>query len=365
MPKIARGPNAGNSPTSDGGPFRGRSRRWRNLAGSGDPRTWIEPFVFGRGLSFIRQLCSLLARAQTRRALWQYWVADVAMGLATYAVHYPLRLLPLDACSAIGGGLGLLVGWFRRSHVPQLRARASFARLHPRRAGKRDLDAAMKRMCANIGRVYAEYNILDLLWSAGRITVTGQEHLAACRDGNRPIIVFGVHLTSWEVIGATLLGLGYDVYTLYRPAGNRFQDRIVVAVRMRGGAKLIPPGPRGARQAYRVLVDRCGLFLTWVDERTDGNARVPAFGRQIRRDGNLAAMIRLANLTGAQAIPAYVERQRGARFHTTFGAPVRFLQGGDESTAHLANLRNLDALISSIILPRLEDWWMLPGLRFD
>ena len=29
-------------------------------------------------------------------------------------------------------------------------------------------------MCENIGRVYAEYNILDLLWSAGRITVTGQ-----------------------------------------------------------------------------------------------------------------------------------------------------------------------------------------------
>jgi lauroyl/myristoyl acyltransferase len=332
---------------------------------TGYPRIWVGSSAFVRRLSFTRQLCSLQARAQIRRAFWRYWVADVVMGLGSYALHYLLRLLPFDACSGFGAALGLLVGRLRGSHRPDLPARAVFARLQPRTRGKSDLDVAMKRMCANIGRVYAEYNVLDLLWSAGRITVTGQEHLAACRDRNCPIIVFGVHLTSWEVIGATLLGLGYNVYTLYRPAGNRFQDRIVVAVRLRGGAKLIPPGPRGARQAYRVLIERCGLFLTWVDEQTDGNARVPAFGREIRRDGNLAAMIRLANLTGAQAIPAYVERQRGAHFHTTFGAPVRLLRGGDETAAHLANLRNLDAVISSIILPRLEDWWMLPGIRFN
>jgi hypothetical protein len=48
----------------------------------------------------------------------------------------------------------------------------------------------MARMCDNICRVYAEYNILDVLGSAGRITVTGQEHLAALRDRNRPILVF-------------------------------------------------------------------------------------------------------------------------------------------------------------------------------
>jgi len=223
----------------------------------------------------------------------------------------------------------------------------------------------MKRMCDNIGRVYAEYNILDLLWSAGRITVTGQEHLADCRRRNHPILVFGVHLTSWEVIGATLLGLGYEVYTLYRPARNRFQDRIVVTVRLRGGAKLVSPGPLGARQAYRILSERRGVFLTWADEAIDGSARVPTFSRPIYEHGNLAAVVRLARATGAQPIPAYVERRGGARFHTTFGAPVELIRGEDPKAALIANLRHLDAIISPIIFRRLEEWWMLPGLRLE
>jgi lauroyl/myristoyl acyltransferase len=328
---------------------------------TGRARTWVGSSFLERCVLILRQL----ADGPKRRALWRYWVIDVAVGTGSYALHYGLRLLPFDACSAIGGGLGLVVGRFRGALRPDLPARSTFARLRPANEGRGDLDTAMKRMCANIGRVYAEYNILDLLWSAGRITVTGQEHLAACRDRDRPILVFGVHLSSWEVIGATLLGLGYDVYTLYRPAGNRFQDRIVVAVRVRGGARLVPPGPHGARQAYRVLSARHGVFLTWVDEAIHGSARVPAFGRPIHQHGNLSAVIRLARATGAQPIPAYVERQGGARFHTTFGPPVELVRGEDEKAALRANLQRLDELISPIILPRLEDWWMLPGIRFD
>jgi KDO2-lipid IV(A) lauroyltransferase len=220
-------------------------------------------------------------------------------------------------------------------------------------------------MCDNIGRVYAEYNILDLLWAGGHITVTGQQHLAALRDRDRPILVFGLHLASWEVIGAALLGLGYDVYTLYRPAKNRFQDRIVVAVRRRGGAELVPPGPQGARQAYRVLMERRGVFLTWADARRHGNPPVPAFGRPMQHQGNLSAVVRLARATGAHPIPAYVERLAGARFHTTFGPPVELIRSGDNKADFLANMARLDELITSIVVPRLDQWWMLPYLRFE
>ncbi len=314
-----------------------------------------------RGALLLRQL----ADRSTRRAFWRYWVADVAMGAGSYALHYGLRLLPFAACSAVGGGLGVLVGWLRGSWRPDAPPRAAFAQLRPESAGKQALDHAMMRMCANIGRVHAEYNILDLLWAGGRIAVSGAEHLAACQERAQPILVFGVHLASWEVIGAALLGLGYDVYTLYRPARNRFQDHIVVRVRLRGGAKLIPPGPQGVRQAYRILVERRGVFLTWADARKEGSAPVPAFGRPMEQHGNLSAVLRLARATGAQPIPAYVERQTGARFHTIFGPPVELIRGEDEKAVLLANLRNVDELLESIIVPRLDQWWMLPYLRFD
>jgi Kdo2-lipid IVA lauroyltransferase/acyltransferase len=314
-----------------------------------------------RGARLLRQLTN----REIRRAFWRYWVADVAVGAGSYALHYGLRRLPFAACSAFGGGLGLLVGRLRGAFRPDAPARATFARLRPESAAKGDLDRAMARTCDNIGRVWAEYNILDLLWAAGRITVTGQEHLAALRDRNQPILVFGMHLCSWEVIGAALLGLGHEVYTLYRPAKNRFQDRIVVAVRRRGGAELVPPGPQGARQAYRVLVERRGVFLTWADARRPGSAPVPTFGRPMPHQGNLSAVVRLARATGAHPIPAHVERQAGARFHTTFGPPVELVGDGDDKTDFLANMARLDELITSIVVPRLDQWWMLPYLRFD
>jgi lauroyl/myristoyl acyltransferase len=322
---------------------------------------WYSSAFVRRAATFIRQLVDPAAY----RSFWRYWVADVAMGAGSYAFHYGLRLLPFAACSAVGGGLGVLIGWMRGSWRADAPPRAAFARLRPESAGKDPLDHAMMRMCANIGRAYAEYNILDLLWAGGRITVSGSEHLAACRERDQPILVFGVHLASWEVIGAALLGLGYDVYTLYRPARNRFQDRIVVRVRMRGGAKLIPPGPQGVRQAYRVLVERRGVFLTWADARREESAPVPAFGRPVEQHGNLSAMLRLARATGARPIPAHVERQTSARFHTIFGPPVELIRGEDEKAVLLANLLNVDELLKSIIVPRLDQWWMLPYLRFD
>ena len=318
--------------------------------------------------AFVRRVALLirqLADPAARRSFWRYWVADIAMGAGSYALHYGLRLLPFDACSAVGGGLGVVVGWLRGSWRPDAPPRAAFARLRPESAEKQALDQAMMRMCANMGRVHAEYNILDLLWAGGRIAVSGAEHLAACQERAQPILVFGVHLASWEVIGAALLGLGYDVYTLYRPARNRFQDRIVVRVRLRGGAKLIPPGAQGVRQAYRILVERRGVFLTWADARKEGSAPVPAFGRPMEQHGNLSAVLRLARATGAQPIPAYVERQTGARFHTIFGPPVELIRGEDDKADFITNLRFLDELLASIIVPRLDQWWMLPHLRFD
>jgi lauroyl/myristoyl acyltransferase len=319
-----------------------------------------------RGAWLLRQLSDPV----TGRGFWRFWVVDVVVGAGSYALHYGLRLLPFAACSALGGALGLLVGRLRGAFRPDAPARANFARLRPESAAKGDLDRAMARMCDNIGRVWVEYNILDLLWAGGHITVSGQEHLAALRDRDRPILVFGVHLCSWEVIGAALLGLGYAVYTLYRPAKNRFQDRIVVAVRTgqrvgKSGARMISPGAAGARQAYRVLIERRGVFLTWADARRGGIAPVPAFGRPLPHQGNLSAVVRLARATGAHPIPAFVERQPGARFHTTFGPPIELVRNGDDKADFLANMAKLNELITSMVLPRLDHWWMLRFLQFD
>lgn len=119
---------------------------------------------------------------------------------------------------------------------------------------------------------------------------------------------------------------------------------------------MISPGPQGARRAYRVLVEWRGVFLTWTDARRYGNPPVPAFGRPAQHQANLCAVVRLARATRARPIPSYVERLAGARFHTTFGPPVELIRNGADEADFLANMARLDELITSIVVPRLDQW---------
>jgi Bacterial lipid A biosynthesis acyltransferase len=196
---------------------------------------------------------------------------DVASGVVSYMAYYGLRLLPFYT--------------FRAAQV----------REHRKCRSRRRNEPHVRQHWSRVHRILHPRPFMG----GG----SGHEHLAVCRERDRPTIVFGVHLSNWEVVGAALLGLGYGVCTLYKPTRNRFQDRIANAVRLRGGAELVPPGPRGARRAYRALTDRRCVFLTWVDEAIDGSIRAPAFGRPMHRRGNLAAMVRLARSTGSRSPP--------------------------------------------------------------
>jgi hypothetical protein len=46
-----------------------------------------------------------LSDAERRGRAWRYWVKDSAVGLYNTALHYSMRLLPIDACSGLGAFL--------------------------------------------------------------------------------------------------------------------------------------------------------------------------------------------------------------------------------------------------------------------
>jgi hypothetical protein len=133
-----------------------------------DPRrTWVGSPIPERTLLLLQQLPSLLADRRTRRALLRYFVTDVGVGLVNRALYHGLRLLPFDTSSAIGGGLGLIVGRWRGISQSDACARETLVRLRPESTAKVNVDVAMNRMYINIGRVFAEYTILDLLMGGG------------------------------------------------------------------------------------------------------------------------------------------------------------------------------------------------------
>jgi lauroyl/myristoyl acyltransferase len=155
------------------------------------------------------------------------------------------------------------------------------------------------------------------------------------------------------------------LYFVYQPPRNRFQHRIAVAVRRRCGAILLPPSLASTRRAHRALVDERAALLMFVDELVKGRVNAPSFGRPLRARGNLANVVRLALASDAVVVPAYVERHARTRFRVRFEPPVELVRAGDADALLLENVRRLDALITPIVLARLDQWLMLHDFRFD
>ena len=292
------------------------------------------------------------------RAWRRYWIRDPFLGGLDFAIHYGCRWLPIDWCSAIGGALGILNGRYRYKSE---RRRACRSHLTLSGGSAADSKRAVMQLFDGVGRTMLEFSLLDRLWAAGRIAVVGAEHLLTARAAGEPVIVMGLHLGNWEVIGPTIVALGFRGFNfIYQPPRSRFEHRIAVAARRRYGAVLLGQGVAGALAARRHLVDDRGVLLIYVDEEREGYVRAPLFGRPLPRRANLLNVIRLAWASGAAVVPVHVERLRGCRFRVAFLPAVDLAPEGDNASAALAeNIARLDRIIAPLVLARLDQWYML------
>ena len=169
---------------------------------------------------------------RARRRFLVYWIVHPLGGALDYATHYALRWTGnIDFCSSFGAVLGRRAG--RKSYEKyRVLARRNLERLRPDMSPD-DRDAAVLGMFESIGRTMAEYSVLDRLISAGRVEIVGAQHLGRAAENGRGIVVAGLHLGNWELLGPVLRHLGYHAYAFYEPPLNRFRHRLVRACRER------------------------------------------------------------------------------------------------------------------------------------
>jgi KDO2-lipid IV(A) lauroyltransferase len=290
----------------------------------------------------------------------RYWIRDPLRGFTNNCALGVLRLLPTEWCSSIGALLGALVGGATGAlWVPSSQTLDNWRKL---KSGCEvaDARAAMRQARENLGRTIAEYAALERLMSEGRLTVDGAENIQQLQATNTPIIVLGLHLSNWEVIGPTLIGLGQPFSAVYHVPKNRFLHRTVVGIRKRYGAELLPTRHEGAREAIRVLSERKNALLIYVDEIVDNQVQAPALGRLLSKRSNLAIAVRLAATMQAKIVVAYAVRLRRARFKVSFLPPISIAAAG---VSVEENMQMLDRVIEPIVLDHLEEWYMLPMLQ--
>jgi Kdo2-lipid IVA lauroyltransferase/acyltransferase len=270
--------------------------------------------------------------------------------LAARAIYRLFAALPLDAASALGGGLTRLVG-------PRLKvsrtARRNLKAAFPDKS-EAEIEAIVRGMWDNLGRVVGEFPHLAEV-STRRVEVVGAEHIDMLRDDGLPGIFISAHLGNWELCGAVAALHGVPLHLIYRAANNPWVEDLYRKGRKAASFGLIQKGPEGARQALEVLKNGGHLGML-VDQKMNDGIPVPFFGRDAM---TAPAIAQFAIRYQCPLVPARVERLKGARFRLTVLPAMDFPQTGDRHEDIRLLMGRVNALVEHWVREHPDQWLWL------
>jgi KDO2-lipid IV(A) lauroyltransferase len=295
-----------------------------------------------------------LARGPDIERFWRRWIVHPLEAAAVYALYGLLRLLPLDRASALGGRVARLIG----PHLPVSRhARRNLELAFPEKAAP-EIRAIVAAMWENLGRTVAEYPHLDRIEIGtrdGHVQVSGADVIDLMKEDGRPGIFFAAHLGNWEIASMVGTWRGLPLARVYRPANNRFIERLIRHGRREISGTLVPKGAGGAREILATL-KAGGHVAIMVDQKMNDGIAVPFFGRAAM---TAPALAQFALRFDCPVVPVRVERLAGARFKFTAYPPLVLPRTGDRMADLRAGMIRVNQVIEGWIRERPEQWLWL------
>ncbi len=301
-------------------------------------------------------LRDLLRGKERRQRAMKYWVHDNIGNALDLFFHFALKLLSMDACTALGAKLGEIAQPYVNEPATK-RARATIAALRPDLSAE-EQEKLFVENCRTQGRIMTEFSVITRLrHHHERMEIHHLDWVVeAAKRG--PVIAVGMHLGNWEICPIILQQAGLIPYVNYTPPAGRAKAWIAERVRKKNGVHFLPPGVQGIRPAVRTL-KAGGIVSAFCDEGVGGYLRGPLFGREPHLEGNLAMTVRLARMTGATICPWYNLRKDGFRFVCRALPPITLPAEDKPGERLLEDIALLNSVIEPVILAHLDQWYFL------
>jgi KDO2-lipid IV(A) lauroyltransferase len=271
-----------------------------------------------------------------------------------FSIYGFFRLLPLDAASAIGGGLARLLG--PRFAISR-RATRNLTRVFPDKSAA-EIRAIVRGMWDNLGRTAAEYPHLgqiDVYDPQGRVETVGAEHVDTLREDGRAGICFSGHLGNWEIVALGATQRGVPLHRVFRAANNRLVEWLFRQGRGAVEGALIPKGPAGVRPLLKLLRAKQHLGML-VDQKMNDGIPIPFFGRQAM---TAPALAELALKHDCPVMAARVVRLKGAHFRLLIEPPFEMTRTGDHHADVLVNMTRVNQILEGWVREHPEQWLWL------
>jgi KDO2-lipid IV(A) lauroyltransferase len=269
--------------------------------------------------------------------------AALAVVLAAFAA------LPVAWASAVGGGIGRLIG-------PRLGA-SRRALNNLRRAMPHNSEAINRRiiggMWDNLGRTVAEFSHLEKICAVGskHLEIVNPSGAAELLAAKRPAMLFGGHFANWEVGSSAIHRLmGPSLLSVFRETNNPWVNRLLRhQLRSRPA---VAKGAEGGRDLVRHL-RRGGQVGMLVDQKMNDGIAVRFFGRDAM---TAPAIARLALRFGCPIVPVRIERLKGPYFRLTVQPRLELADHRDTAENVAATMRHVTDVIEAWVTARPEQW---------
>ncbi|MBL4691886.1 MAG: lauroyl acyltransferase [Magnetovibrio sp.] len=279
-------------------------------------------------------------------------VLDYFSAGAAYLAIFFIRMLPFAWASNLGGFLASCLGPFlKKSNVARKNLKAAF----PEKS-EAEIEAIVREVWSTLGRAGFEFAIMDRLLKGkdrNRVEIEGEENLQAALETGQPVLFFGAHFGSWELIPMSTLLLDFKAHTFYRAPNNPLLLKLFTARNIRGEA--IPKGNPGARRAMRLLKKGQNLGLL-VDQKLNTGIPVPLFGRDAMTG---TALAEFALRFDAPMVPIRCTRLPGARFKMSILPALNITKTGSRKDDIKTIMTDVNVMLESWITQHPGQWLWL------
>ncbi len=261
-----------------------------------------------------------------------------------------LRATSVDHASALVGKFLRIIGPLIRP--VSKRAEKNLAKIYPDWSNA-ELSAVMRDLWENLGRTSGEFAHLDKLTSAGRLEISGAEHLEHIKSSGKPVIFVTGHFANWELTPVALQAAGVNYGFVYRPANNPLTDEFIINHRATVMSRhQIPKGGRGGRALVKSFEESRSVLML-VDQKLNTGISVPFMGKPAM---TAPAAARLSLKYDVPLVYLSLERLNGVQFRMTAHAPIAFSPTGNSSDDIYALTMQVNELLEKDIRARPAQW---------
>ncbi len=186
-----------------------------------------------------------------------------------------------------------------------------------------------------------------------RLTITGQEHIAAARHRGRGVILITGHFGYWELLGATVALLGYPITVVAKKLHNPAVNRLMHAGRERLGMAVtsMESAPSAIFKALRR--NQC-VGLIADQDAGPGGVFVEFLGT---RASTYQGPALFALRTGAPIVPCFIIRSGPEQHHVCFESPIDAISTGDESADIARTTQAYTEVLTRYIMNYPDHWF--------